>query len=78
MTSISKEEVSAEKTRAVALPTAAAILIFGLIAYIQFSTLLGQYGFIAQLPLGIGFYYCWAWHVRLAKRAAKHEAQQKT
>jgi hypothetical protein len=77
MTSISKDEVSAEKTRAVALPAIAAILIFGLIAYIQFSTFLGQYGFIAQLPLGIGFYYCWAWHVRLAKRANAHEAQLK-
>jgi hypothetical protein len=77
MTSISKDQVSAEKTRAVALPGMAAILIFALIAYIQFSTFLGQYGFLAQLPLGIGFYYCWAWHMRLAKRADAHEAQLK-
>ena len=75
MTSISKDRVSAEKTRAVALPAIVAILIFALIAYIQFSTFLGQYGFIAQLPLGIAFYYCWAWHTHLAKRAARHEAQ---
>jgi hypothetical protein len=80
MTSISNRaetqaEVSAERTRAFALPAIAAILIFGLIAYIQFSTFLGQYGFLAQLPLGVGFYYCWAWHTRLAKRAAKRQAQ---
>ncbi len=80
MTSISNRvetqaEVSAEKTRAFALPAIAAILIFALIAYIQFSTFLGQYGFLAQLPLGVGFYYCWAWHARLAKRVAKHQAQ---
>jgi hypothetical protein len=77
MTSISKDQVSAEKTRAVALPAIVAFLIFALIAYIQFSTFLGQYGFIAQLPLGIGFYYCWAWHTRLARRAAAHETQLK-
>jgi fatty acid desaturase len=77
MTSISKEEASAERTRAIAFPAIAAILIFALIAYIQFSTFLGQYGFIAQLPLGIAFYYCWAWHVRLSKRAEARAAQLK-
>ncbi len=76
MTSLSKSEISTEKTRAVALPAIVAILIFALIAYIQFSTFLGQYGFLAQLPLGIGFYYCWAWHVRLAKRAETHARQK--
>jgi len=67
-------QVSAEKSRAFVFPAAVAIILFALIAYIQFSTFLGQYGFIAQFPLGVGFYYCWAWHTRLAKRAASHQA----
>jgi hypothetical protein len=77
MTSISQASVSAEKTRAVLLPAAVATLIFAALMYLQFSNFLGQLNFIAQLPLGIGFYYCWAWHTRLSKRAAAHEARLK-
>ncbi len=77
MTSITKDHVAAEKTRAIALPALVALILFAAILYLQFSSFLGQLNFIAQLPLGIGFYYCWAWHTRLAKRAARHEAQLK-
>jgi len=77
MTTVTQASVSAEKTRAIALPALVAFLLFAAILVLQFSSLLGQANFLAQLPLGIGFYYCWAWHSRLAKRAKTHEAQLK-
>jgi hypothetical protein len=73
MTTITHASVSAEKARAAILPALVALLLFAAIVVLQFSTLLGQSNFIAQLPLGIGFYYCWAWYRRRAKRAAAHE-----
>jgi hypothetical protein len=78
MTTITQSSVTAEKTRAVVLPALVAILLFAAILVLQFSSLLGQSNFIAQLPLAIGFYYCWAWYKRWAKRAAAHEAQLKS
>jgi hypothetical protein len=70
-------EVSAEKTRAVLMPVAVAVLLFVAIVFIQFSLVLGQYGFFAELPLGIGFYYCYAWHGKLAARANAHAEKLK-
>jgi hypothetical protein len=35
--------------------------------------ILGGGGFIAELFLAIGFYYCWAWHNRLAAKAKLKE-----
>ncbi len=64
-----QQAVTAAKTRAVVIPAALAILLFALIAYIQFSLVLGQYGFFAELPLAIGFYYCWAWHLKMRDKA---------
>ncbi len=60
-----ERQVTAAKTRAVVFPAVLAILLFAAIVYIQFSLVLGKYGFFAELPLAIGFYYCWNWHVRL-------------
>jgi hypothetical protein len=70
-----QQAVTAAKTRSIVLPAALAILLFALIAYIQFSLVLGQYGFFAELPLAIGFYYCWAWHLKLRDKAQKLEAK---
>jgi hypothetical protein len=69
--------VSAEKTRSYLLPAAAATLLFVAIVYIQFSLVLGQYGFFAELPLGIGFYFCYAWHTSLAQKANVHAQKLK-
>jgi Zn-dependent protease len=68
-----RAEVASEKTRSFVFPIVAAILLFVVMVTLQFSTLLGQYGFIAEVPLAIGFYYCYAWHGRLAARAKAHE-----
>ncbi|MDB5397157.1 MAG: hypothetical protein JWM91_4663 [Rhodospirillales bacterium] len=70
-------EVSAEKTRAFALPIAAAILLFAAIVYIQFSGVLGQYALFAQFPLGVAFYACYAWHTSLVQKANVHAEKLK-
>jgi hypothetical protein len=67
------EQASAARTLAIVWPGALAVLIFALIIYIQFSMILGGGGFIAELFLAIGFYYCWAWHNRLAAKAKLKE-----
>jgi hypothetical protein len=70
-------EVSAEKTRAFVLPAVAAVLLFAAIVYIQFSLVLGQYGLFAEFPLGVGFYFCYAWHNSLVQRANVHAEKLK-
>jgi hypothetical protein len=70
-------EVSAEKTRAVALPTAAAVILFLALVYLQFSQAFGQLTLFAQFPIGVAFYFCYAWHVSLAQRANVHAEQLK-
>ncbi len=70
-------QVTAEKRRAFILPALAAILIFAAIAYLQFTPALGQFNFIAQFPLGIGFYFCYAWHTSLAQKANVHAEKLK-
>ncbi len=71
MSSISEQQaqVSAQKTRAVALPAIAAVILFAVIIYVQFSNALGANTFPASLVLAIGFYFCYAWHGRLAQKA---------
>jgi hypothetical protein len=70
-------QVSAEKTRSFILPAVAAVILFAVIVYIQFSLVLKQYGFFAELPLGIGFYFCYAWHRSLAQKANVHAERLK-
>ncbi len=70
-------QVTAEKRRAFVLPAVAAAVIFAAIAYLQFTPALGQYNFIAQFPLGIGFYLCYAWHTSLAQKANVHAEKLK-
>jgi hypothetical protein len=70
-------QLTAEKRRAFILPALAAIFIFSVIAYLQFTPALGQYNFIAQFPLGIGFYLCYAWHNSLAQKANVHAEKLK-
>ena len=79
MSSISEQraEVAAEKTRSFVLPAIAAFIIFAAIVYIQFSLVLGNLGFPAELVLAIGFYYCYAWHVKLAQTANVHAEKLK-
>lgn len=68
-------QVSEARTRSYVLPGALAALLFAAIQVIQFTQILGAAGFIAQLPLGIAFYYCWAWHRKLAEKADTLEKQ---
>jgi hypothetical protein len=79
MSTVSEQQaqVSAEKTRAVALPAIAAVILFGVIVYVQFSNVLGQNTFPASLVLAIGFYFCYAWHGKLAQRANVHAEKLK-
>jgi hypothetical protein len=79
MTTISEQraEVVAEKTRSYLLPAIAAVILFAAIVYIQFSLILGKLGFPAELVLAIGFYYCYAWHTKLAQRANVHAEKLK-
>ncbi len=64
-----QEAADEARTRSFVLPGALAVALFAVIAYIQFSLVLGKYGFFAELPLAVGFYYCWAWHKNLAVKA---------
>jgi len=50
-------------------------LLFATIIYIQFSGVLGRNANFAIIFLAIGFYYCYAWHGRIA--AANKQAAQK-
>jgi len=79
MSTISEQQtqVSAEKTRAVVLPIAAAVILFAAIVFVQFSNVLGQAAFPASLVLAIGFYFCYAWHGKLAQRANVHAEKLK-
>ena len=74
MSTISEQQaqVSSEKTRAVVLPVIAAIILFAAIVVVQFTDLLGQAAFPGSLVLAIGFYFCYAWHGRLAQKANVH------
>ena len=72
-----QNEVAAEKTRAVALPAIAAVILFGVIIFVQFSDVLGQNTFPASLVLAVGFYFCYAWHGKLAQRANVHAEKLK-
>jgi len=76
-TQAERQAVSAEKTRAVALPAAAAVILFFALIYLQFSQALGQYTLFGQFPLGLGFYFCYAWHTSLAQRANVHAEKLK-
>jgi hypothetical protein len=70
-------EVQAEKTRAYLLPIAAAVILFAVIAYIQFTGVLGKAEFPVKFVLAIGFYYCYRWHTALAQRANVHAEKLK-
>lgn len=74
MSTISEQraQVSSEKTRAVVLPVIAAVILFAAIIVVQFTDLLGQAAFPGSLVLAIGFYFCYAWHGRLAQKANVH------
>lgn len=74
MSTISEQQaqVSAEKSRAIILPMIAAVILFAAIVFVQFSNVLGQNTFPASLVLAIGFYFCYAWHGKLAQRANVH------
>jgi hypothetical protein len=84
-----RAEVSAERVRAFVLPSAAAVVLFAAIVYLQFnlftvfpgpgkfSDMLGKFGFFAQFPLGVGFYFCYAWHTSLVQRANVHAEKLK-
>ena len=71
MSTISEQQaqVSAEKSRAIILPVIAAVILFAAIVFVQFSDVLGKNAFPASLVLAIGFYFCYAWHGKLAQRA---------
>ena len=81
--------VSAERVRAFVLPIAAAVLLFAALVYLQFdlylvfpgpgqfSAMLGKSGFIIQFPLGVGFYFCYAWHNSLVQKANVHAEKLK-
>jgi hypothetical protein len=79
MSTVSEQQaqVSSEKTRAVVLPVIAAVILFAAIVVVQFSNLLGQAAFPASLVLAIGFYFCYAWHGKLAQRANVHAEKLK-
>lgn len=79
MSTVSEQnaQVSAEKTRAIALPAIAAVILFAVIIFVQFSNVLGQNTFPASLLLAIGFYFCYAWHGKLAQRANVHAEELK-
>jgi hypothetical protein len=79
MSTISQQQaqVSSEKTRAVVLPVIAAVILFAAIVFVQFSNVLGQAAFTASLVLAIGFYFCYAWHGKLAQRANVHAEKLK-
>ena len=78
-------EISAEKVRAFVMPIIAAVVLFAALVYLQFnlfqffpgpgkfSDALGKFGFFAQFPLGVGFYFCYAWHTSLVQRANLHQ-----
>jgi hypothetical protein len=68
-----RQDAATARTRSILWPGAVAVLLFALIIYIQFSLVLGNAGFPAELVLAIGFYYCWAWHNRLAAKAQVKE-----
>ena len=74
---IVQAQVSAEKTRAVALPAIAAVILFAAIIVVQFTEILGQAAFPGSLVLAIGFYFCYAWHGKLAQRANVHAEKLK-
>jgi hypothetical protein len=79
MSTISEQQaqVSAEKSRAIILPVIAAVILFAAIVFVQFSDVLGKNAFPASLVLAIGFYFCYAWHGRLAQRANVHAGKLK-
>jgi hypothetical protein len=79
MSTVSEQQaqVSSEKTRAVALPAIAAVILFAVIVFVQFSNVLGQNTFPASLVLAIGFYFCYAWHGKLAQKANVHAEKLK-
>ena len=64
-----QQQAASARTKAFVLPAALAVTLFVAIVYIQFSLVLGKNGFLALFPLGIAFYYCWAWHRRLSAKA---------
>ena len=78
-------DVSAERVRAFVLPATAAVVLFAALVYLQFnlfdffpgpgpfSAALGKFGFFIQFPLGVGFYFCYAWHTSLVQRANVHQ-----
>jgi hypothetical protein len=70
-------QVSAEKSRAIVLPMIAAVILFAAIVFVQFTNVLGQAAFPASLVLAIGFYFCYAWHGKLAQRANVHAGKLK-
>jgi len=69
-----QQQADAARTRAFVLPAALAVLLFTAIVFLQFSSILGKNGFFAQIFLALGFYYCYAWHNRLAAKARSKEA----
>ena len=79
MSTISEQQaqVSAEKSRAIILPVIAAVILFAAIVFVQFSDVLGKNAFPASLVLAIGFYFCYAWHGKLAQRANVHAEKLK-
>jgi len=64
-----RDEASAARTKAFVWPAALAVVLFAAIVFIQFSLILGPSGFIAEFPLAVGFYYCYAWAKRRLARA---------
>ena len=74
-----QQQADAARTRAFVLPAALALLLFAAILLLQFTPILGKAGFIAQFPLALGFYYCYAWHNNLvAKARAKQSAANRS
>jgi hypothetical protein len=68
-----RQAAATSRMRSIVWPGAVAVLLFVLIIYIQFSLILGDNGFPAELVLAVGFYYCWSWHNRLAAKATMSE-----
>ncbi len=62
-------EAAATRTRSFALPGLLAGVLFAAIVFIHFSGVLGQLYYPAEFLPAVGFYYCWAWHCRLSKKA---------
>lgn len=58
------------------LPIAAGVLLAAVMVWVQFMAPLGKYSIFGNLFLGIGFYFCYAWHERIEAAEKTRQAEQ--